>query len=491
MEYRWQTAGVAWLEDGDSGRFEPEDGGRWWQQARARGGQADVAQLLGASQSGQCAHAPLYPPGFAFCPTCGAALTAPPPAAPAWWGAAAGQSLPQHVARGLPVTDLPLAGAIEARAGRAAPARPDLTLPAAPNSVCVFAAGHFGYAAQRLLALAYTRHVLQYWDPCARLWHLMSAADGAARLGFQASDYAWLPAAVGARCGEVAMVPTAQGLFRLLIDPLAQCYRTEPVFEASLASSPGLTRGRIGCLFVAGDGALKLWSADPDGCGPAVFDCAGTALPAAGWSRPLGYDDTLMWLHAEGQLVWHPDGAPRWLPWPAGWTPRLGFGGATQSRDGRLWLIGHDGAAYSFIELGMAGGQIEPIAGARLGFGGLLFRRGHPVLGDPWDAETIEDPGAADALVLPLLQQFNGERKQPSGLVLRFEPYTDTAETALDGAVIPRTLVEWIGRSNIVLDDIARLQRPGACLPFVYDDCLWLHHPDWDRIHGWRLDAPA
>jgi hypothetical protein len=387
------------------------------------------------------------------------------------------------------VTALALAAGIESRPA-GAPLKPDLTLPAAPNSVCVFAAASFGFAAQRLLALAYTRNVLQYWDPNARLWHVLAPEQGAAALAFLAADYAWLPATPPARRGEVAIVPTAAGLVRLLIDPVGESYRTEPVLLAPLASAPGAVRKRIACLFNAPDGT-RLWSAGADGADPEVLACEGGDIPAQGWSRPLSYDGKLMWLHASGHLAWLPGSAPAWLPWPDGWTPRLNFGGPVQSRDGRLWLIGHDGQAYSFIELGVAQGQLEGIAGARLGFGTLLFRRGHPVLNDPWDTETVEDQNENESLVLPLLQNFNGLRHRPAGLVLRFDKYTGRVESALDSLVIQKTYVEWIGQRNVPLDAIVRLARPAECLPFVYDGCLWLHHPDWNQIRGWRLKAPS
>ena len=65
------------------------------------------------------------------------------------------------------------------------------------------------------------------------------------------------------------------------------------------------------------------------------------------------------------------------------------------------------------------------------------------------------------------------------------------AEDALATRVIARTTVEWIGRRNVILDDIARLARPHECTAFVYDGALWLHHPDWNRIRGWRLEAAS
>ncbi|MTV54569.1 hypothetical protein GM672_17715, partial [Massilia buxea] len=89
MAYRWVTANSVWLEE-EHNRFELEAGRDLaridWQ--RARGRLPDVAQLLGAALPASCAHAAIYPEGFAFCPDCGAPLAAAtPPPRPAWWGA--------------------------------------------------------------------------------------------------------------------------------------------------------------------------------------------------------------------------------------------------------------------------------------------------------------------------------------------------------------------------------------------------------------------
>lgn len=506
MAYRWETTDSVWLEHDDSGQFELGESrglSRIDWQAQARSRLPDVAQLLGASLPLACSHSAIYPEGFAYCPQCGQALRRPAAAArlPAWWGPTSAplppdeSPLPKQAPHGLPLTALPLEAGLSTRPPEPAVGKAELQIPAPPNAVCVFAAGHFGFAAQRLLALAYTRNVLQYWDPLAARWHLMTPEPGAADLTFTASDYAWLPPThpgAGLRRGKVAIVPSVQGLFRLLINPVDESYRTEPVFQMPLAGAPGRVGARIACLFVA-SGGVKLWTAAADGADPEVLRCAvSAALPAAGWSRPYSYDGALVWLHLQGQLAWRPGADPQWLPWPAGWTPRLQFGGPVRSRDGRLWQIGHDGQLYSFRSLNMQHGgaaQVETLDGARLGFGTLLFRRGHQVKNEPWEVEHVEDPGRDNVLVLPLLENVSSTRSQPTGLVLRFEQFVGKAEAALDGAVIPRTLIEWVGRRNVILDEVARLSQPRDCQPFVYDNCLWLHHPTWNHIRGWHLKA--
>ena len=475
MTVRWETPSSTWLEDEQSGQFalEASEGlGRVDWQAHAPGRLPDLAHLLGASLPASCACAPIYPEGFAFCPTCGQALhklAGPHPhlqqlRQPDWWGACGDQSLPRHVPHGLPVTSLPLGDSLERRPAAPAIGRAELSMPVPPNAHCVFIASTYGFPEPRLLALAPARGVLQYWDPLAQLWHVMAAENTSSELRFSAAPYGWLPALNPAR-GEVGVVPTDAGLARLWINPINDSYRLEPLFAGALAAAPGALRRHVGCLFVA-DGALQLLSTTGDFASGDILPCDGA--PMSGWMRPVGYDNRRFWLHEGGQLVWRPGEAPRFLPWPGNWSPRLEFGGPTASRDGRLWQIGHDGQAYSFLELGAEIGamppQLEPIDGARLGFANLLFRRGHAVLDEPWSAEHVEDLHEDDTLVLPLLRSFNNNRSQASGLVLRFHKYTGRAEEALgvgtSARTIARTTIEWIGKRNVILDEVARLSRP-------------------------------
>lgn len=489
MAYRWETPASVWLEHEDSGQFElaaTEGLGRIDWQAHARGRLRDVAHLLGASLPVVCECAPIFPEGFAFCPDCGNQLdklAARARVQPDWWGPWSDRLLPRHVPHGLPVTSLPLGDSLEERPAAPEVGRPDASMPVPPNAQCVFAAGAFGFPVQRLLALAPTRNVLQYWDPLAQLWHVFAAEDHGADLTYTRSAYAWLPID-NPRRGEVALVPTDRGLRRLWINPVSETYHTDSVFDGAICGAPGAMRRHIACV-VATEAGARLWCALNDLTGVALIDCPG---PVSGYARPIGYDGRLIWLHPEGQLTWLPGALPQWLPWPDGWSARLEFGGPTQSRDGRLWLVGHAGQSYSFLELGRENAQVQPINGARLGFASLLFRRGHAVVNEPWDTEHVEDPHEDDSLVLPLLRSFNNNRSQPSGLVLRFHKYTGKAEDALGERIIPRTTVEWIGKRNVILDDIARLARPLDCVPFVYDRTLWLHHPDWNQVRGWRLD---
>ncbi|WP_317204335.1 hypothetical protein [Janthinobacterium sp.] len=496
MATRWETRDSVWLED-EGGQFAlaaSRDIGAVDWRALARGRIPDVAYLLGAALPGACAHGAIFPEGFAFCPQCGAALhNKAAPALPAWWGASnaalpdGAAPLPKYVPQGLAISALPLARALETRKAEPFVGQTERRLPKPPNVPCVFAAADFGFAEQRLLALAYSRAVLQYWDPLAAAWQLLSGDGQAADLAFTASAYAWLPTP-GGRRGDVALLPSGQGLVRLRIDPIGETYHTELVFAARLASAPGAVLRHIACLY-AEDG-VALWSARADASEAQTWPCP-AGVPEAGWSRPLSYDDCLFWLHEAGQLRWQPGLEPQWLAWPEGWTPRLEFGAVTQSHDGRLWQIGKDAHGYAFLELGRRDGQLERVDGARPGFGKFLFQRGHQVRNDPWNSPRVDDVNKNDALVLPLLENLVPGRDAPSGLVLRIEPFTGTVESAMGGAALNhKTVVEWIGERNVILDEvIGGIASPADCVPFVYDNCLWLHHPKWHEIRGWQLKA--
>ena len=138
-----------------------------------------------------------------------------------------------------------------------------------------------------------------------------------------------------------------------------------------------------------------------------------------------------------------------------------------------MWLIGHNGQSYCFLELGVAKPQRSPSTARAWALptccSGAAIRwstnRG-------W-GRTSKTRNEDDALVLPLLRSFNNNRSQPSGLVLRFHKYTGRAEDALADRVIARTTVEWIGRRNVILDEIARLSRPARmrCRSCTPTDC--------------------
>ena len=82
MAIQWQTATSLWLEDEVSGHFElaAQTGSDarqrvlTWRAQQTPGRVAEVAQWLGASLPKDCDCAPVFPPGFAFCPHCGSAL---------------------------------------------------------------------------------------------------------------------------------------------------------------------------------------------------------------------------------------------------------------------------------------------------------------------------------------------------------------------------------------------------------------------------------
>ncbi|MEN9867048.1 MAG: hypothetical protein RL748_2638, partial [Pseudomonadota bacterium] len=444
MATQWQTANSVWQENDASGHFELVSTRGLGPVTLHASRLADAAQCLGAALPASCHCSPIYPEEFAFCPTCGKALQststnnannnpANHPTPPAWYGPWADHGLPEHAAKGLGQCGINLnPGAPQQNT------RPNASMPAPPSGRCVFASAHFGFAAPRLLALDYRQNVLQYWDPTAQDWQLL--AGNGTDLTFTASDYYWLRP-LDDEPGSVAVLPTAQGLMQLRINPLNLSYRLQPLLQQTLVSAPGRVFNYLACLYQR-DGALLLFAQNIDTEMSSNFPCSlpahsggidsasdgvpdpdqaddapeasattdqaappqhsGTPLHGeggiewlAGWSRPIAFQGKLIWLHALGQLIWQPGNPPKMLPWPAGWQARnqgaSSLAPAMQSRDGRLWMLGQNAQGDSFVEIGSGTPQLEACDGVRLGFANFMFRLGHPLRAEPWESFTVED----------------------------------------------------------------------------------------------------
>lgn len=496
MATLWQSATSDWLEDEDTGTFELV--ARHGLGVRIAGmpaaQQLDAARWLGAALPLTCECSGVYPPDFAFCPQCGAALQEAPDVAgedgERWLGPFADQTLPEHIPRGMALSACSLAARLS---GLPPVARPDLGLPAPPAAPCLFFSGRFGFAEARLLAWSWRQNVLQYWNPVAADWQLLGAAANSEHsdLTFTVSDVYSLPP-LSNEPGAVALIPTAHGLMQLFINPLQNTWRLQPVCSGRLLASAGRVFSHLAALVQDESGEVGLWSRQMvagegnqavdeqfwHACAPA--DCN------SGWSRPIAYQGKLIWLHASGHLLWQPGSAPKWLPWPVGWQPRQAYAAPMQSRDGRLWLLGQRQQGYEFLELGSATPQHEATDGARLGFANVMFRLGHPLHGEPWGSFTVENENDHNALVWPLLACHDTNRRLQGVLAVRLPDYVGTVEQLFLNRAGMDSKIEWLGETHLELERL-QLARPWDLSVVVHDGSLWLQHPDWSRMRGWRL----
>ena len=506
MATLWQSETSDWLEDDDTGAFELV--AHRGLGARVAGmpsvQQRDAARWLGAAMPLTCDCSAVYPPDFAFCPQCGAALQGAPEStdAPVWLGPFADQALPEHVPRGLALSACSLAARMAALPGVA---RPDLGMPAPPAAPCLFFSGCFGFARPRLLALSWRQNVLQYWNPVAGDWQILAAGGDVAHsdLNFTVSDVYALPA-ISPEPGAVALIPTAHGLMQLFVNPLQNSYRLQPVLQARLVASAGRVFSHLACLILDEDGQLTLWSRsllvsadEAASADEGNEDSADQYWPACapasctgGWSRPIAYQGKLIWLHADGHLLWQPGSAPKWLPWPEGWQPRHAYAAPMQSRDGRLWQLGLSPQGYEFIELGSATPQQEATDGARLGFAHIIYRLGHPLHGEPWGSFTVENENDHNAMVWPLLACHDSNRRLQGVLAVRLPDYVGTVEQLFLNRSGVDSKIEWLGESHRELERL-QLARPWELTVVLHDGCLWMQHPDWNRMRGWRLPEAA
>jgi hypothetical protein len=459
MDYVWDNPAGKWSErgvtaQGRPGNFAPIPSGHG-AEAQSHHRQADFARLAGARPAA-CRCASRFPPFFDFCPNCGQALPRRREHEAEWFGVPHDPRLPRHVPQGLPVALFGEPGA-------------GMRIPAPPNAEATFISARLGHAVSSLLAFAPRRGVLQYWEPCAEQWLLMEGSPG---LTFLRSRAGMLPL----RDGTI-LLPTEAGPARLSVGLHQESYTLDLVSDEPPAAAPGRVAQHVALPVLSGSGIRFLsW--------PTASESELVHTPQADYETPFSYDGMIWWLHPDGLLRWHPSEIAQWLPWPDGWRPCLSLCKPTPSHDGRLWLCGHDGATYSFLELGTLTPQRVGVDGLRAGWSNFIFRRGHEVRGEPWDEPDVEDLQQHDSLVIPLLRAFSSDRARPSGLVLRLPAHAGRAE---DVDLASEAYIEWIGSSNRILDRCTRLPAPLDVQAFLHDGCIWLHHPSWSQMRGWSL----
>jgi hypothetical protein len=264
MAYRWETPASVWLEDESNGQFElaaSEGLGRidWSRHARGAWPTSPTcsAPRCRAACEG-CEHSSIYPEGFSFCPNAAARSSAwpgassaarlvgpacrPAAAAPraAWLArhlAAAGRQ-PRGTSRRARVGRFDAVDAAAAEC-RVRVRRRRLRLPGtAPAGA--------GAGARRAAVLGSAGR------SCGMCWCRKRARPS---LRFT------LPTTAGCRPwsrarGEVGLVPTAQGLYRLWINPINETCRTEPCWPRRWSPRRALMRRQLACLVRGNAGVL-------------------------------------------------------------------------------------------------------------------------------------------------------------------------------------------------------------------------------------------
>jgi hypothetical protein len=283
-------------------------------------------------------------------------------------------------------------------------------------------------------------------------------------------------------------VPTEHGLCELRLDLAAL------VYEAEYLTSPcvGAPVSFAGHLVVpcARDASSVEVAFRPLGSANANWESVAVELAGAGACRfasAISSGRRAIWESPQGQLLVSllPSSgrlAADFVVWPAGCKPWFELGSPYADKQGQLWRqCRSDEGKVRYVRLGK-GPEIQDADGPRFSTGGLSFRQGVVLLerDKPWEDVNVEADAAAKVIV-PVV-----EHDSEDIAVCAEVDWAGGVAAMLNasGKVQGRFALRGRVNRNILNFD---MRRPWEAVIFVWNRHLFLSHPDFDGIPGWRL----
>lgn len=496
---RWPLPSGVWQRDAASRRWElaATPGG---QPASPAIPQADLYQLLGArsvqsQQVGALANAPRFPPEFRFSPESGEALTAAPtPDAPAWIPPFGASPVADPLKQGGELRGLhQAASGVRLRpapaSGRAAQATDDashsLALP--PPGRYEFCVARLGAQQDVLLAIEPERGGLFVWLALSQLWLPLEPKTPGLLADASVPVDRWRMELLvqGDQAATTTLVmPTVSGLAVVQADVLSLGYSVAYVGDGPALGAP---------IFWSGEAWAPIRAAET---GLSLVNASGGVVPLASpaaiesFAPPVCDSRQIVWPCEQGQLVVRKGsgGEPEvsWVEWPAGVKPRFEFGSPYLSRSGSFWQMAWDDAAgaYVYVQMGRPQPEVHGVGSPRFGTGSLSYLQGQRIKGDPWlDPEHAVEANS-DEVVLPLLE--SARQAAVLGLVVES---TSGVTALLESKDRQRAELQFQADNSPDLRFFTLLvARPWRARVFVYDQRLWIYHPDLPYAYGWDLE---
>lgn len=491
---RWPLASGVWAHDASS---------RLWTLEVTPAGlpvsplvsPADSSRWVGAGGPSQGrADAPAFPPEFAFSPDDGATLVAPVPAPTSSWVPPHGAMPMQKASRpggdsyGLRQTARALRPRELVQNGRPRPLSPTddapHTLGLPPPGRYEFCVGRFGANRDVLVAIEPERGALFAWAPLAQSWLPMEPIDAGPFAEATAGGNDWRMEMAQEGASTVMFLATAAGLGVVRADVLALSYSVAYFGDGAALGAPIRWSGEVWAPVRSRSGGLVLCAASGQ-----TVDCGATD-PVLRFAPPVGDSRQVIWPSEQGQLVLRRSSGGRletsWLRWPRAMVPRPEFGCPYLSRAGSFWQLCWDDAAgsYSFVQMARPSPETHALDSPRFCTGLFSFQRGHWIKTEPWQDEGQAYDANVDEIVVPLLEST----AHGAVLGLMIET-TSAASELLESGARQRAVLRYQAEDSPDLSFFTlQVARPWSTRVFVYDDCLWIYHPDLHEAHGWGLE---
>ena len=429
----------------------------------------------------------LFPPDFAFSPFDGAAL-APNSARGISWVAPSGAA---------PITDAGMPDAVGLKRTRQnvpvdrlrqhnADSQADIELPLPPPGEYEFFSSTFGTIDAVLLALDTGKGTLFGWLPASQKWQPLTGVGARLLSESTLPVHAWR-AEMAVAINSRIFVPTEHGLAMIVPDFPALQFKIDYVGNAPVVGAPLAFDNQVWAPIQHDDGVVQFVFADANGvAGPPLRVDGRWVLGTIG--APCAYGRVAVWPCTTGQLRLQKmmDGsvAATYLAWPEGIVPHFEFGCVHMSRSGSLWQLCFDSRLDSYVYVRLGVNEVEQVAVAnpRMCSGTINYRFASKLKTDPWIEPEHGDDGAANAVVMPLLEL--GERSAVLGLRIDSKA---ALSTLLNAPERMRAQLVFDDENNDIVFHTIAVARPWELRLFLHHDYLWAYHPGMQRILGWDV----
>lgn len=447
----------------------------------------DVHALLAGAQNSR-----LYPPEFNFCPATGEALQRLATTQSQTWvppfGSAPLNARSGRVARGLRQTSFVLK--LSEQVQRRSDGDADATIVLPPPGSYEFLSLRSGTVAAVLLALEPSKGALYVFLPDSQRWESLEHESNCllAVSGIDRGD--WLCEISSDGFASRIFLSTREGLACLIPDVLGLSFYVSYHGGAPAIGSPIQFGEQIWAPVSGTDGAIRFVSSSTRGeVGPIVPLDAPRSLVGL-VHAPLADGRNVLWPCEGGQMLLKRKATGEleasFLLWPAGLQPAIQFGSPYLSRDGSLWLLCFDTnrGGYVYLQLGVELPEQEPASAPRLCSGTFNFRFATKFNSEPWIEPLQGDDGAADDIVIPLLESSSSA----SVLGIKIQTTAGLADV-LGSAERMRAILVLDDDSNEIQFHTISVAEPWRLRFFVHGGTLWAYHPLLTRLHGWKLQV--
>ncbi len=350
-----------------------------------------------------------------------------------------------------------------------------------------FCVGRFGTTGDVLVAIEPEKGALFAWAPLARSWLPMEPIAAGPFAEALAGGNDWRIEMTQDGASTVLMLATVSGLAVVRADVLSLTYSVTYLGGGGAAiGAPIRWSGEVWLPVRNASGGLALCAASGQ-----VVEC-GAADAVSRFSTPVGDARQAIWPCEQGQLVLrrNSDGKleTSWVRWPRAVVPRPEFGCPYLSRSGSFWQLCWDEGAgsYSFVQMARSNPETHALDSPRFCTGLFSFQRGQWIKTEPWqdDAQAFGAGAGVDEIVVPLVEST--AHGAALGLVIET---TSAASELLESGARQRAVLRYQAEDSPDLSFFTlQVARPWHTRVFVYDECLWIYHPDLPEAHGWELE---